>query len=98
MHEWLRLGQAIPPERFRALLEAELPVLVFESHDRILSCRERRNARDITQAAIEMLYEMNRALCLLNQRWVTHDQSPTGSTLVAAARPRRRGARDRQRS
>jgi hypothetical protein len=70
---WLRMAAAIPEERFRAALEAALPALVVESYGRIHSCRERANLRDIGIAAIEVLLEMNQALCLLNRRWVTHD-------------------------
>lgn len=70
---WLRLGQSVPAERFRAALEASLPGLVVESYGRILSCWERGNTQDIGCAVIEVLFEMNQALCLLNQRWVTHD-------------------------
>jgi len=70
---WLRLGQSVPAERFREALEASLPGLVGESYGRILSCQERGNTQDIGCAVIEVLFEMNQALCLLNQRWVTHD-------------------------
>jgi hypothetical protein len=70
---WLRMGQMVPEERFRAALEAALPALVVESYGRIHSCRERGNLRDVGIAAIEVLLEMNQALCLLNRRWVTHD-------------------------
>ncbi len=70
---WLRLGQAVPAGRFRQALEASLPGLVVESYGRILSCQERGNTQDIGCAVIEVLFEMNQALCLLNQRWVTHD-------------------------
>jgi hypothetical protein len=70
---WLRMGEAVPEERFRAALETALPVLVVESYGRIHSCRQRGNVRDIGIAAIEVLLEMNQALCLLNRRWVTHD-------------------------
>jgi hypothetical protein len=70
---WLRLGKSIPAVQFREVLEASLPGLVVESYGRILSCRERHNARDIGCAVIEVLFEMKQALCLLNQRWVTHD-------------------------
>ena len=70
---WLRLGQSVPAERFRQTLEGNLPELVVESYGRILSCRERRNTQDIGCAVIEVLFEMNQALCLLNQHWVTHD-------------------------
>ena len=70
---WLQLGQSIPAEKFRQTLEASLPELIIESYGRILSCRERYNKQDIGCAVIEVLFEMNQALCLLNQRWVTHD-------------------------
>jgi len=70
---WMRLGKSVPAERFRHALEANLPGLVVESYGRILSCRERGNTEDVGCAVIEVLFEMNRALCLLNQRWVTHD-------------------------
>jgi hypothetical protein len=70
---WIQLGQSVPAESFRQALEASLPGLVVESYGRILSCRERGNTQDIGCAVIEVLFEMNQALCLLNQRWVTHD-------------------------
>jgi kanamycin nucleotidyltransferase len=70
---WLGLGQAVPAEPFRSLLRANLPSLVWESYGRILSCHRRGNAIDTIPAVLEVLYEMNLALCLLNQRWVTHD-------------------------
>ena len=70
---WMQLGQSVPTERFREALKASLPSLVVESYGRILSCRERGNTQDIGCAVIEILFEMNQALCLLNQRWVTHD-------------------------
>ncbi len=70
---WLRLGQSVPVEKFEEALEASLPELVVESYCRIFSCRERGNTDDVGCAVIEVLFEMNKALCLLNQRWVTHD-------------------------
>jgi hypothetical protein len=70
---WMQLGQSIPAERFRQALEASLPGLVVESYGHILSCQELGNTQDIGCAVIEVLCEMNQALCLLNQRWVTHD-------------------------
>lgn len=70
---WLRLGQSVPAERFREALEASLSGLVVESYGRILSCRDRRNTQDIGCAVLEVLFEMNQALCLLNRSWVTHD-------------------------
>jgi kanamycin nucleotidyltransferase len=69
---WLRLGQSVPQEKFRAALEAALPELILESFGRIHSCRERGNTRDIGLAALEVLHEINEALCLLNGRWITH--------------------------
>jgi len=73
VNTWLRLGQSVSPEKFRHTLRHMLPELVLESYGRILSCRERNNTADIGCAVIEVLLEMNVALCLLNQRWVTHD-------------------------
>jgi hypothetical protein len=70
---WMQLGQSVSAERFRQTLEASLPGLVMESYGRILSCQERGNTHDIGCAVIEVLFEMNQALCLLNQRWVRHD-------------------------
>ena len=73
VNTWLRLGQSVSPEKFHHTLRRILPELVLESYGRILSCRERNNTADIGCAVIEVLLEMNVALCLLNQRWVTHD-------------------------
>ena len=70
---WLRMGGSVPAKEFRTALETNLPGLVVESYGRILSCRERGNTQDVGCAVIEVLFEMNQALCLLNQRWVTHD-------------------------
>lgn len=70
---WLRLGQSVPQEKFSAALEAVLPELIVESYGRIFSCRERGNTMDIGHAVIEVLDEINQALCLLNGRWITHD-------------------------
>jgi len=73
VRSWLQLGQSVPVERFREALEESLQGLVVESYGRILSCRERGNTRDIGCAVLEVLFQMNEALCLLNRRWVTHD-------------------------
>jgi kanamycin nucleotidyltransferase len=73
VHSWLEEGRAVPEARFRRCLEENLPGLVVESYGRILSCQRRGNTRDIYIAALEVLLEMNTALCLLNRRWVTHD-------------------------
>jgi kanamycin nucleotidyltransferase len=70
---WLAMGLSTPPDRFRKALEKNLPGLVVESYGRILSCRARGNSYDIGCAVIEVLFEMLRALCLLNRRWVTQD-------------------------
>jgi kanamycin nucleotidyltransferase len=70
---WLRAGMAIPPAQFYEALEASLPELIFESYGRISSCSERHNVHDISVSALEVLMEMNLALCLLNGSWVMHD-------------------------
>ncbi len=70
---WLRLGQSVAQEKSRAALEATLPELIVESYGRIFSCRERGNTMDIGHAVIEVLDEINQALCLLNGRWIAHD-------------------------
>ncbi len=70
---WLERGQAPSEAAFRTALERALPGLVFESYGRIRSCGARNNRNDATHAAIEVLYEIKTALCLLNQRWVTRD-------------------------
>lgn len=56
--EWIALGKAVPLEAFRSALEIALPELVVEPYGRILSCRDRRNTRDIGHAVVEVLYEM----------------------------------------
>lgn len=73
LDRWLRLGQATPPEKFKAALESHLPALVIESYGRILSCRSRGDTTALYPSVLEVLFEMNLALCLLNGRWVTHD-------------------------
>lgn len=70
---WLDLGRSAPRERLRAALERILPALVWESHGRLHSCRERGNAADVAPSVLEILWEMTLALCLLSGRWVTHD-------------------------
>lgn len=69
---WRERGQSHSEAVFRTNLERLLPGLVFESYGRIRSCGARNNWHDAGHAAIEVLYEMHTALCLLNQRWVTH--------------------------
>jgi len=70
---WIELGKSIPPERFRHALEEILPGLVVESHGRIHSSVLRRDNHSLFPHVFEVLFEMLTALCLLNQRWVTHD-------------------------
>jgi len=72
VREWLALGRSAPVERFHEALEATLPGLVVEPYSRILSCRERHNAREIGCSALELLAGIGLSLCLLNQRWTTH--------------------------
>jgi hypothetical protein len=73
LERWLQLGQATPPEKFKTALETHLPALVVESYGRILSCRHRADLTALYPSVLEVLFEMNLALCLLNRRWVTHD-------------------------
>jgi hypothetical protein len=70
---WLQMGGEVPDERFKEALERELPGLILESYGRIFSCKERDNQDDLHCAALEVLFEMRDALCLLNRSWVTHD-------------------------
>ncbi len=70
---WLEIGQNLSRNRLRDILEENLPSLVFESYGRILSSQKRKNTKDVNVSAIEIVLEMNKALCLLNQKWVTHD-------------------------
>jgi len=70
---WLKLGSSVPEVKFRRLLERNAPGLIVESHGRVHSCQLRGNKEDIGCAAIEVLFEMTLALCILNRRWVTHD-------------------------
>ncbi|MCK4592912.1 nucleotidyltransferase domain-containing protein [bacterium] len=71
--KWIETGESAPEERFRALLKRNLPKLVFESYGRIRSCEVRENENDLYPAVYEICFEMNRVICLLNRRWVTHD-------------------------
>lgn len=70
---WLDHGKAVPVEKFKKIIETNLPNYILESYGRILSCRERKNTYDITCAVLEVVFEMNVVLCLLNKSWVTHD-------------------------
>jgi kanamycin nucleotidyltransferase len=70
---WLAIGKNLPRRRLHLALSRHLPELVFESYGRVLSCGRRRDEFTVLHAAIEVLYEMKTALCLLNGRWVTRD-------------------------
>ncbi len=73
LRAWIAIGQTVPPAKFRAFLEAQLPEMVFESYGRIHSCTVRSDLGSISYAVNEVLFEMQAALCLLNRRWVTLD-------------------------
>jgi hypothetical protein len=66
-------GKSIPEDNFRKKLQELLPSMVFESYGRILSCKDRSYYDDLYPSVIEVVMEMNLALCLLNRSWVTHD-------------------------
>lgn len=70
---WLALGAALPRGAFLRALAQEVPGLVFEAHGRIHSSLARGEPADVFPAALELLFEMRTALCLLNQAWVHHD-------------------------
>ncbi|MBI5000328.1 MAG: nucleotidyltransferase domain-containing protein [Euryarchaeota archaeon] len=71
---WMAVGKAVPEAKFKkALSEILSDDELVESYGRIMSCRERGNARDAHLAVVEVLYEMRNALCLLNRGWVMHD-------------------------
>lgn len=72
---WRELGLALDPQTFLARAALHLPGLVFESYGRIRSCAVRHNERDAFPAALEVVYEIQQALCLINRRWVTRDYS-----------------------
>ncbi len=71
--EWLAKGRGLPEDRFYQALEELAPSLVLESYGRIHSKYIQGAVADILPAIIEVLFEMAIALCLLNQRWCTHD-------------------------
>lgn len=73
LERWRALGMALDGPAFLARAARHLPGLVFESYGRIRSCAARGNERDATPAALEVVYELMQALCLLNRRWVTRD-------------------------
>jgi hypothetical protein len=73
LRRWMELGQSLDDTAFRVAVEPHMPGLVLESYGRIRSSAARNNQRDAAHAAIEVLYEMKTALCLLNRRWVTRD-------------------------
>jgi kanamycin nucleotidyltransferase len=70
---WLELGALVPREKFVAALKDNLPGLVVESHGRLHSSVQRQETEALIPAVLEVLFEMKTALCLLNQRWTTHD-------------------------
>lgn len=83
VQEWLALARETPRERFHEYLAAQLPAYVVESYGRIYSSAERGDWATARYSLTEVLFEMQRALCLLNQRWVTRDYD-AGLLQVAA--------------
>lgn len=73
LERWRALGLSLDETAFLTGAARHLPGLVFESYGRIRSCAARNNQRDARAAALEVVYELQRALCLLNRRWVTRD-------------------------
>jgi hypothetical protein len=69
----VKLFTQTAPEKTMSCLQSHFPKLVFESFGRILSCECRQNAENLQSSIIEMLTEMNLALCLLNHDCVFHD-------------------------
>lgn len=70
---WMAMGHAVPRERFRRAVSEAMGEQVLESYGRVHSCALRGNENDIWIAALEVINEIATILCLLNQRWVTHD-------------------------
>ncbi|GAB4438548.1 MAG: hypothetical protein OHK0015_32310 [Chloroflexi bacterium OHK40] len=70
---WQAMGLAQDERSFRVMVERLLPELVFEAYGRVRSCAARGNERDAPALALEVVYELKTALCLLNRRWVTRD-------------------------
>ncbi|NJN18451.1 MAG: nucleotidyltransferase domain-containing protein [Oscillochloris sp.] len=70
---WQALGTELDDTEFQQAVEPLLPELVFESYGRIRSSAARNNRRDAAHAAVEVIYELRTALCLLNRRYVTRD-------------------------
>lgn len=83
VQEWLTLACETPRERFHAYLAAHLPEFVVESYGRIHSSAERGDWATARYSLTEVLFEMQRVLCLLNQGWVTRDYD-AGLLQVAA--------------
>lgn len=75
IERWRAMGLELDGPTFLARAACHLPGLVLESYGRIRSCAARNNPRDARAAALEVVYELQRALCLLNRRWVTRDYS-----------------------
>ena len=70
---WMTIGKTVPAVAFADYVQAHWPGYVVESYGRIHSCLHRGNTDDLYCAVIEVLMEMQQVICLLNQRWVTHD-------------------------
>ena len=70
---WLAMGQDVPEDRFHMALEELAPGLVTESYGRVHSSYVRGEVDDMIPAALEVLFELRTALCLVNRRWCTHD-------------------------
>ena len=70
---WLAMGRNVPESQFFTVLEEIAPGLVAEAYGRIHSSYLRGAEEDMIPAVLEVLFEMRTALCLLNQRWCTHD-------------------------
>jgi hypothetical protein len=83
VREWIDQATAISLERFHVYLAANLPEFVLESYGRIHSSAIRGDWATARYSVTEVLFEMQTALCLLNQRWVTRDYD-AGLLQVAA--------------
>lgn len=70
---WSALGMALDARAFRARVEPLLPGLVFEAYGRLRTRAASGESRDTAALGVELVYELQRALCLLNRRWVTRD-------------------------
>jgi hypothetical protein len=73
IEKWLSMGLSVPEDRFHTALEILAPSLVMESYGRIHTKFLQSAYPDMLPAVLEVLFEMRTAMCLLNQRWCTHD-------------------------